>query len=152
MDMNASTDDLPASSEFTAIWAAYALYGLGAFMGWPTLIGVLVCLVKRDAPESGFISAHHTWLVRTFLWSLLAFGVGVGIILVGTWPVVGEALRAAQQSGDWTGDWSMNLHWDAIFLTAGMAMLGALVLFANWCWYVYRLIFGVVRLSANRAV
>ena len=150
--MNASTDDLPSSSEFTAIWAAYALFGLGAFIGWPALIGALVCLVKRDAPDAGFIRSHHAWLWRTFLWSLLAFGVGVGIILVGTWPVVSEALRAAQQSGDWTDNWSMNLQWDAIFLTAGMAMLGALVLFANWCWYVYRLIFGVVRLSSNRAV
>jgi len=81
--INTSSDSARASSEFTAIWSAYVLGALGAVMLWPALIGVLVCLVKRDAPGAGFIRTHHVWLLRTFLWSLLALVACIGIVLAG---------------------------------------------------------------------
>jgi uncharacterized membrane protein len=150
--MNTTLEPVPASSEFAAIWSAYALFALGAAMFWPALIGALVCLVKRDASGAGFIGSHHAWLLRTFGWSLLIALVAFGVIIAGAWPLVQEAIRAAHDSGDWPSEWSIGFRWESIFLTAGIASAGALALAVNWCWYLYRLIRGAVRLSANRAI
>lgn len=147
-----STTDIavPPTREFAAAWIAYALFAFGVFLWWPALLGVIVCLAKRGAPEAGFIDTHYAWLARTFGWSALAWIVCLAVIVAGAWPLVRDIVTAALQSG---GDWSsvgmtIELEWKSVFLTAGMATLGGLGLAATWVWYVYRVVRGALRLGA----
>lgn len=152
--MSATIDAVPPTREFTAAWIAYALFALGVFLWWPALLGVIVCLAKRGAPDAAFIDTHYRWLARTFGGSLLGSLLCFGVIVAGAWPVVRDVLVAYEQSG---GDWhaagmSIQLQWESIFLTAGIALVGAFGLFCVWLWYIYRVVRGAFRLGAARPV
>ena len=54
---------------------AYGLYALGFFSGIAALISVILCLVKRQDVRGTVLESHFTWIIRTFLWSLLAYFV-----------------------------------------------------------------------------
>lgn len=152
--MSATIDAVPPTREFTAAWLAYALFAVGVFLWWPALVGVIVCLAKRGAAEAAFIDTHYRWLVRTFGWSLLGYTLCLGIIVSAAWPLARDVFVAYQQSG---GDWSaagttIQLEWESIFLTAGLALAGALGLICVWFWYIYRVVRGAFRLGAAMPV
>ncbi|MGE5338743.1 MAG: hypothetical protein ACM3PU_13000 [Gemmatimonadota bacterium] len=152
--MGATIEAVPPTREFTAAWVAYALFAVGAFIWWPALIGVIVCLAKRGAPDSAFIDSHYRWLARTFGWSLLGYVLCLGIIVSAAWPLARDVIVAYQQSG---GDWgaagtTIQLEWESIFLTAGLALAGAFGLIGVWFWYIYRVVRGAFRLGAARPV
>lgn len=152
--MTATIDAVPPTREFTAAWIAYALFAIGVFLWWPALIGVIVCIAKRDAPGAGFIDTHYRWLVRTFGWSLVGYVICIGVVAASAWPLAHDIFVAVQQSG---GDWhsarmSIQFDWTSIFLTAAIAAAGAFGLLAVWFWYIYRVIRGAFRLGAAQPV
>jgi len=149
----ASESSVPPTREFTAVWASYALFAIGIFLWWPALIGAIVCIAKRGAPGASFIDAHYGWLTRTFGWSLLGYGVSIGIILSSAWPLVQQIAAAVDESGGhWKSGMSINLDWGSIFLTAGVASAGVIALVCVWLWFIYRVVRGAFRLAAAQPV
>jgi uncharacterized membrane protein len=147
--MSASTDPtlVPSTSEFTLGWTTYALFGVGVLMWWPALLGLVLCYVRAGTDAAGFINSHYRWLIRTFWWSLLFYLVGVGIAVASVWPVLRDVIAAARAHRGSADTFTLNLDWSAIFATAGIATLGGLVLLVGWCWYLYRVVRGAVRLA-----
>ncbi len=145
--MSTSTDPMivPNTSVFTLGWAAYALFGIGVLMWWPALAGLVLCYVRADAGAAGFIASHYRWLIRTFWWSLLGYLVGIAI--ASAWPILRDVIAAARAHQGAAESFTLNLDWSALFATAGIAMVGGLVLLLVWCWYVYRVVRGAFRLS-----
>jgi uncharacterized membrane protein len=151
--MSTTIETAPPTREFTAAWIAYALFAVGAFLWWPALIGVVICLAKRGAADAAFIDSHYRWLIATFGWSLLGYVVFIATIVAGAWPLARDVYFAYEQSGgDWNAASSIQFHWESIFMTAGFALAGALGLFAVWFWYIYRVVRGAFRLGAARPV
>jgi uncharacterized membrane protein len=153
-DTTASPTPVPPTGEFTAAWIAYALFAIGIFLWWPALVGAIVCLAKRGAPQAGFIDSHYGWLARTFGWSLLFSLLCLFAIIGGAWPLVHDAIVAARESG---GDWTaagvqLRFEWGSILLTAAVASAGAFGFVAVWFWYIYRVVRGAFRLGAAQPV
>ena len=122
------------------VGVTYGLYGLGLFLLWPTLIGVIIAYVKRhDVAE--LLSSHYRWLISTFWWWLVAWVVMIGAMLSVLVPNAID-IEKAVRSGQY-----FNIPWELI----GASVLGGLGLVIVWLWVVYRLIRGAIRLSDGRA-
>jgi uncharacterized membrane protein len=151
MSTTADTARVPPSREFGAVWVSYALFGVGAFLWWPELIGLVVCYAKRGDDQSGFIDSHYRWLIATFWLSLLGYLLSLALILAGLWPIVRDVLRTVAERGtDWDPSNTIHIDWSAILTTIGGATIGGLGMLFVWCWYVYRVIRGALRLHAAR--
>ncbi len=134
-----ASESIPSSREFTLVGVTYGLYGLGLFLFWPTVIGLVMAYVKlNDVPE--LLASHYRWLIRTFWWSLLLSALMLGAMLVVMIPNAIE-IESAVQSGQY-----FNIPWELI----GAGVLGGLGIAIVWLWTVYRLIRGAVRLSDGR--
>ena len=121
------------------VGVTYGLYGLGLFLFWSALIGVIIAYVKRrDVPE--LLASHYRWLISTFWWWLVAWTVILGAMLTVLIPHAID-IESALQSGQY-----FNIPWELI----GAAVLGGLGLAIVWLWVVYRLIRGAVRLGDGR--
>ncbi|MEP6608889.1 MAG: hypothetical protein ABJA83_09445 [Burkholderiaceae bacterium] len=140
--MNAvnSSEAVPSSREFTFLGATYGLYGLGLFLIWPTLIGLILAYVKRhDVPV--LLSSHYRWLITTFWWWLFAWASILVAMLVVIVPNALE-IESAVESEQY-----FNIPWELI----GAGTIGGLALAFVWFWVVYRLVRGAIRLSDGRA-
>ena len=76
----------------------YALHGFSALMGlltpafivtsflagWPSILGVILNLVKRDDVRGTYLQSHFGWQLRTFgyalLWLVVAFLIFITVI------------------------------------------------------------------------
>ncbi len=122
------------------VGVTYGLYGLGLFLFWSVLIGVIIAYVKRrDVPE--LLASHYRWLISTFWWWLVAWTVIIGAMLTVMIPHAID-IESAVQSGQY-----FNIPWELI----GAAVLGGLGVAIVWLWVLYRLIRGAIRLSDGRA-
>jgi len=108
---------------------------------------VLVCHLRAGSPAVGFLASHYRWLARTFWLSLAGYVLAVGIILGGAWPLVRDILAQVKERGDWSVSTSLGLAWSSLFATVGAATLGGLLLLGAWCWFIYRVVRGAVRLA-----
>jgi uncharacterized membrane protein len=75
----------PSSSLVTLTHVIYALHGFSALMGlvspvlivtafltgWPSIIAVIINLVKRNDVEGTYLESHFSWQLRTFFYTLL---------------------------------------------------------------------------------
>ena len=140
MNTTNASEAIPSSQAFTMVGVTYGLYGLGLFLLWPTLIGVVIAYVKRhDVAE--LLSSHYRWLISTFWWWLVAWAVMIGAMLSVLIPNAID-IEKAVRSGQY-----FNIPWELI----GASVLGGLGLVIVWLWVVYRLIRGAIRLSDGRA-
>ena len=140
MNTTNANEAIPSSQAFTMVGVTYGLYGLGLFLLWPTLIGVIIAYVKRhDVAE--LLSSHYRWLISTFWWWLVAWAVMIGAMLSVLIPNAID-IEKAVRSGQY-----FNIPWELI----GASVLGGLGLVIVWLWVVYRLIRGAIRLSDGRA-
>ena len=122
------------------VGVTYGLYGLGLFLFWSVLIGVIIAYVKRrNVPE--LLASHYRWLISTFWWWLVAWTVIIGAMLTVMIPHAID-IEHAVQSGQY-----FNIPWELI----GAAVLGGLGVAIVWLWVVYRLIRGALRLSDGQA-
>jgi uncharacterized membrane protein len=139
MNTTNASEAIPSSQAFTLVGVTYGLYGLGLFLVWPTLIGVIIAYVKRhDVPE--LLSSHYRWLINTFWWWVVAWTVIIGAMLAVIIPNAPE-IYSAVRSG------TISFPWE--FMGAGV--FGGFGMLIVWLWVVYRLIRGTVRLSDGLA-
>jgi uncharacterized membrane protein len=143
---------VPNAGEFGIAWIVYALFGFGIFLWWPALFAVLVCHLRAGSPAVGFLASHYRWLARTFWLSLAGYVLAFGIILAGAWPLARDVLAQVRQHGDWSVSTSFGFAWSSMFATVGAATLGGLLLLGAWCWFIYRVVRGAVRLADSQAV
>jgi uncharacterized membrane protein len=75
----------PRSNLVTLTHVIYALHGFSALMGlltpafivtsflagWPSIIGVIINLVKRNDVRGTYLDSHFSWQIRTFFYALL---------------------------------------------------------------------------------
>jgi uncharacterized membrane protein len=140
MNTTNASEAIPSSQAFTLVGVTYGLYGVGLFLVWPVLIGVMIAYVKRhDVPE--LLSSHYRWLIHTFWWWLVAWTVIIGAMLSVMIPHAIE-IESAVETKQY-----FNIPWELI----GAAVLGGLGIAIVWLWVVYRLIRGAVRLSDGLA-
>ncbi|MDX1455302.1 MAG: hypothetical protein R3217_07610 [Gammaproteobacteria bacterium] len=85
----------------------YVLHLLGAVLGLPSIIALIINYVQLDSATAE-VRSHHRWQIRSFWWALLWLAVG----------------------------WLLTL-----------VMIGFVVIFAVWVWYLYRHIRGLVDLA-----
>jgi dnaJ domain protein len=105
------------------LYLIYGLYVVTIFTaGLAALIGVIIAYAKRDSVTDENYSTHIPYLIRTFWGSLFGF-VGVPILLMFLSYVV---------------------EFPLFFLYPLVGLTGL--------WYLFRVIFGLVRLIDNRAV
>ena len=85
----------PRNSLVTLTHVLYALHGFSALMGvltpafivtsflagWPSIIAVIVNLVKRDDVRGTYLESHFNWQLRTFWYALLWVLVAVILTL-----------------------------------------------------------------------
>ncbi len=140
MSTTNANEPVPSSQDFTLLGITYGLYGIGLFLIWPTLIGLILAYVKRhDVPV--LLSSHYRWLIHTFWWWLIAWSVIIGAMLTVIVPNaldIEQAVRANQY---------FNIPWELI----GTGVFGGLAVAIVWLWVIYRLIRGAIRLSDGRA-
>ena len=105
------------------LYLIYALYIVTIFTaGLAARIGVIVAYAKRDTVSDAVCSTHIPYLIRTFWGSIFGF-VGVPILLMFLSYVV---------------------EFPLFFLYPLVGLTGL--------WYLFRVIYGLVRLIDNRAV
>lgn len=105
------------------LYLIYGLYVVTIFTaGLAALIGVIIAYAKRDSVTDENYSTHIPYLIRTFWGSLFGF-VGVPILLMFL---------------------SYLVEFPLFFLYPLVGLTGL--------WYLFRVIFGLVRLIDNRAV
>lgn len=54
---------------------AYGLYAIGFVTIVPFAVSAILCLVKRQDVRGMILEGHFTWIIRTFLWSLIAWAI-----------------------------------------------------------------------------
>jgi uncharacterized membrane protein len=133
---------LPSSREFTMLGITYGLFAIGLVMFWPAFIAMVIAVVKRRDAADTFLASHYTWLIRTFWWWTLWFVLATFGVLAIVVPDAVEMARAMQATD------RMVLSWKVL----GGAAAGGVVFLAVWCWVVYRLIRGTLRLADGRSV
>jgi uncharacterized membrane protein len=87
----------PRHGLVTLTHVVYALHGFSALMGlltpafiltsflfgWPSIIGVIINLVKRDEVRGTYLESHFSWQLRTFFYALLwLFVIGLLVITI----------------------------------------------------------------------
>jgi uncharacterized membrane protein len=127
-------------------WVAYALHTIGYLLPvvWPALIGLVLNYVKRGAAPGGYVDSHHGWMIRTFWYGLLWYALCLGALLASAWPWVKAALLSASAPE------RIVIEWGAIFSSVGAAVLGGTGLLITWCWLLYRVLRGMIRLADAR--
>jgi uncharacterized membrane protein len=133
------SEAIPSSQAFALVGVTYGLFGLGLYLVWPTLIGVVIAYVKRQDVHE-LLSSHYRWLISTFWWWLVAWTVIIGAMLAVIVPNALE-IESAVESGQY-----FNISWGLI----GAVVLGGLGVAIVWLWVVYRLVRGAIRLSDGR--
>jgi uncharacterized membrane protein len=133
---------IPSAREFTLLGVTYGLFAIGLMMFWPAVIGMIIAVVKRSDVGETFLASHYRWLIRTFWWWTLWFALAVIGIIAMVVPGAIEMGRAMQATD------MMVLSWGVI----GGAAAGGIAILVVWCWVVYRLIRGTLRLADGRAV
>ena len=90
-----TTVGTPRSGLVTLTHVIYALHGFSAVMGlltpafivtsflagWPSIIGVIINLVKRNDVRGTYLDSHFSWQIRTFFYALLWVLV-MGLLIV----------------------------------------------------------------------
>jgi uncharacterized membrane protein len=133
---------VPSSREFTMLGITYGLFAIGLVMFWPAFIGLVIAYVKRADVNGTFLASHYRWLMRTFWWWIGWFALAIAGIVAMVLPAaidMGRAMRATDV---------MTLPWEML----GSAIAGGAVIAIVWCWVVYRLIRGTLRLADGRPV
>jgi uncharacterized membrane protein len=137
-----ASSTVPSAREFTMLGIAYGLYALGLVMFWPAAVGLVIAYVKRGDVAETFLGSHYTWLIRTFWGWAIGFAAGIGILMALVVPSaieLGQLAKSTQQ---------IRLPWEML----GGAIVGGLAIAVVWCWVVYRLIRGTLRLADARPV
>ena len=142
-----STSYDPADGRGPA-WLAYVLHAVGYLtaMIWLSVVGLLVNYFKRGDARGGFVDSHHSWLIRTFWFGLLWYGLSFAVLLSSAWPVVHAVLRNPTAPGEWV------FAWNTIFSMVGTAALGMIGVLLTWLWLLYRLVRGTIQLANLRPV
>ena len=103
----------PSNSLVTLTHVIYALHGFSAFMGlitamfivtaflvgWPSIIAVILNLVKRKDVEGTYLESHFSWQLRTFFYA--ALWVVVALLLFMTLIGIPVAWVIAAVTGLW---------------------------------------------------
>lgn len=137
-----ASSTVPSAREFTMLGITYGLYALGLVMFWPAAVGLVIAYVKRSDVAETFLGTHYTWLIRTFWGWAIGFAAGIGILMALVVPSaieLGQLAKSTQQ---------IRLPWEML----GGAIVGGLAIAVVWCWVVYRLIRGTLRLADARPV
>lgn len=137
-----ASSNVPSAREFTLLGITYGLYALGLVMFWPAAIGLVFAYVRRSDVAETFLASHYTWLIGTFWGWAIGFAAGLGTLLALVVPSAIELGQFAKSTHQ------VRLPWEML----GGAIVGGLVLAVVWCWVVYRLIRGTLRLADGRPV
>lgn len=95
---------------------------VGAFLGVPSLIALVINYVKRGDVRGTWLESHVNWQIRTFWWVLL-WAVGISLVSLLLLPLLGLGL----------------VTW-----WIGLGVLGV--------WAIYRIARGWLRLQAREAM
>lgn len=85
----------PTQGLVTLTHVVYALHGFSALMGlltpafivtsflfgWPSIIGVIINLVKRNEVRGTYLDSHFSWQLRTFFYAALWLLV-IGLLII----------------------------------------------------------------------
>ncbi len=133
---------VPSTREFTLLGITYGLYALGLVMFWPAFIGLVIAYVRRGDAAGNFMASHYNWLINTFWGWTVGFIVGLGTLMALVVPSAIELGQIAKATNQ------IRLPWEML----GGAIVGGLLIAVVWCWVVYRLIRGTLRLADAREV
>lgn len=62
-------------------WIIYTLYGLGFFVGFTWIAGVIMAYVTRDDVKGTYLDSHASWQIRTFWWTLVWTVISIPFIV-----------------------------------------------------------------------
>ncbi len=83
--------DARLENQKTLTMIIYALYGASLFVGFTSIVAIVVNYVKRDDVAGTLFESHFTWQIRTFWWGLLWTVIGCVLAFV----VIGFAVLFA---------------------------------------------------------
>jgi len=90
-----TNEQKPTDGEVAITYAIYGLHGFSAlsgvlspafivtafFVGWPSLLAVVLTYLKRGDVKGTYLESHLSWTLRTFWFALLWIIIG-GILLM----------------------------------------------------------------------
>ena len=115
----------PAAEDRTLPAICYALYLIGLTHGLTTVIALIIAYASRDQAGPRMYS-HYTWLIRTFWISLVGFGIGAAMLLVG-------------------------IPLSLVLVGIPMVVAGGLICGLAWVFMAVRLALGIVYLAREEA-
>ncbi|OBP16342.1 hypothetical protein A5320_02730 [Rheinheimera sp. SA_1] len=114
-------DAVKEESAKTLTSVLYALYALSFLSGFSGVVAIIINIIKKADVEGTFLASHFRWQIRTFLFSVLWFLLGMACFLMAA-GVKGLPLFVA----------------------------GVLLVVANTVWFIYRVAKGWLYLKDNR--
>lgn len=114
--------------------------------------------MKTPVTEQIMLSENKTYMILTYIFFILGFNV---MPVLG--PVIGVAMAYAKRSevfGTFYYDhltWLIKTFWISFWLTilgfiTTIILVGYLILFLIFCWTVFRVIYGLIRLLNKQDV
>lgn len=116
----------------------YLLYVLSYFTaGLLWIVPIFMNYAKRREADGTWLATHFDWQIKTFWYSIVWFGVGVGIIAFAL------------------GSFGVSMMADSGNIAVGsvlLASLGFIVMGVTFIWHLYRIVRGWIALTDGRPV
>lgn len=104
----------------------YVLHAATSVTFLSVFVAIFINYSRRDRAAGTIYESHFDWQIATFWYSLLYFGIGVALLVTGL-------VRMWGSHG-----------------SVGTVIVAILLLFANWCWHLYRVIRGLMHWNDRR--
>lgn len=120
------TDDPALAYARQLALVVYVLHAVTSVTLITFFVAIFINYSRYDRARGTIYQSHFNWQIGTFWYTLVFFALGVALCVCGaiTWFGRGGGV--------------------------GLVASGIVVLFANWCWHLYRVIRGLIRWNDRR--
>ncbi|MGI0152367.1 DUF4870 family protein [Pseudidiomarina sp. WS423] len=104
-----TTNTVDQDQNKTLTLVIYILQLVSCFVGFTSIVGIIINYIKRAEVRGTYLESHFTWQIRTFwwmlVWSLIGlvttfFGIGVIVLLVAAVWFIYRAVRGLLNLND----------------------------------------------------